>query len=104
MRLRVATQKRDMETLANQLEQAMRLDSRTGLLRRAAFIETAKARVTEACQMANAAVSEAKQQRALRDKGDSEADVLRLLSDELTWGRSLFRVLGELPIAFEVAS
>jgi len=44
VRLRVATQKRDMETLANQLEQAMRLDSRTGLLRRAAFIETAKAR------------------------------------------------------------
>lgn len=32
-------------------------------------LETAKARVTEACQMANAAVSEAKQQRALRDKG-----------------------------------
>ncbi len=32
-------------------------------------METAKARVVEACQMANAAVSEAKQQRALRDKG-----------------------------------
>jgi multidomain signaling protein FimX len=44
VRLRVATQKRDMETLANQLEQAMRMDSRTGLLRRAAFIESAKAR------------------------------------------------------------
>lgn len=31
--------------------------------------ETAKARVVEACQLANAALSEAKQQRALRDKG-----------------------------------
>ena len=32
-------------------------------------LETAKARVVEACQMANAAVSESKQQRSLRDKG-----------------------------------
>ncbi|MFY9328048.1 MAG: efflux RND transporter periplasmic adaptor subunit [Georgfuchsia sp.] len=32
-------------------------------------LETAKSHVIEACQMANAAVSEAKQQRALRDKG-----------------------------------
>ena len=47
VRLRVATQKHDMETLANQLEEAMRLDSRTGLLRRAAFIESAKARAAQ---------------------------------------------------------
>jgi len=47
VRLRVATQKRDMETLASQLEQAMRMDSRTGLLRRAAFIESAKARAAQ---------------------------------------------------------
>jgi diguanylate cyclase (GGDEF)-like protein len=47
VRLRVATQKHDMETLANQLEQALRLDSRTGLLRRAAFIESAKARAAQ---------------------------------------------------------
>lgn len=32
-------------------------------------LETAKSRVVEACQIASAAVSEAKQQRALRDKG-----------------------------------
>ena len=32
-------------------------------------LETAKARVVEACQMANAALSESRQQRALRDKG-----------------------------------
>lgn len=38
------------------------------LLAREQF-ETAKSHVIEACQMANAAVSEAKQQRALRDKG-----------------------------------
>jgi diguanylate cyclase (GGDEF)-like protein len=47
VRLRVATQKHDMETLAHQLEEAMRLDSRTGLLRRAAFIESAKARAAQ---------------------------------------------------------
>ena len=47
VRLRVATQKHDMATLANQLEEAMRLDSRTGLLRRAAFIESAKARAAQ---------------------------------------------------------
>lgn len=47
VRLRVATQKHDMETLAQQLEEALRLDSRTGLLRRAAFIESAKARAAQ---------------------------------------------------------
>jgi multidomain signaling protein FimX len=47
VRLRVATQKRDLESLAQRLEEAMRLDSRTGLLRRAAFIESAKARAMQ---------------------------------------------------------
>jgi len=47
VRLRVATQKRDLDTLAQQLEEAMRLDSRTGLLRRASFIESAKARAIQ---------------------------------------------------------
>ncbi len=47
VRLRVATQKHDLESLANQLDEAMRLDSRTGLLRRAAFIESAKARAMQ---------------------------------------------------------
>ncbi|MBP6107603.1 MAG: EAL domain-containing protein [Steroidobacteraceae bacterium] len=47
VRLRVATQKRDLESLANQLEQAMRLDSRTGLLRREAFIESARERALQ---------------------------------------------------------
>ena len=32
-------------------------------------LETAKSRIVEACQLANTAVSEARQQRALRDKG-----------------------------------
>ena len=44
VRLRVATQKRDLDTLAKQLEEAVRLDSRTGLLRRNTFIEAAAAR------------------------------------------------------------
>ena len=43
VRLRVATQKRDIETLAQQLEEALRRDMRTGLLRRAAFVEAATA-------------------------------------------------------------
>jgi EAL domain-containing protein (putative c-di-GMP-specific phosphodiesterase class I)/GGDEF domain-containing protein/PAS domain-containing protein len=47
VRLRVPTQKRDLETLAQQLEQALRLDSRTGLLRRSAFLETAAARALQ---------------------------------------------------------
>jgi EAL domain-containing protein (putative c-di-GMP-specific phosphodiesterase class I)/GGDEF domain-containing protein len=47
VRLRVATQKHDIETMAHQLEEAMRLDSRTGLLRRAAFVESAKARAAQ---------------------------------------------------------
>jgi diguanylate cyclase (GGDEF)-like protein len=47
VRLRVATQNRDNVSLAQQLEEAMRLDSRTGLLRRAAFIESAKARAAQ---------------------------------------------------------
>ena len=34
VRLRVATQKRDLDTLATQLDEALRLDTRTGLLRR----------------------------------------------------------------------
>jgi PAS domain-containing protein len=44
VRLRVATQKRDIESMAHQLEDAMRLDSRTGLLRRASFVEAATTR------------------------------------------------------------
>jgi multidomain signaling protein FimX len=44
VRLRVATQKRDLDTLGKQLEEALRLDSRSGLLRRKTFIEMAAAR------------------------------------------------------------
>jgi diguanylate cyclase (GGDEF)-like protein/PAS domain S-box-containing protein len=47
VRLRVASRKRDLETLANQLEEALRLDSRTGLLRRNTFIEAAAARAAQ---------------------------------------------------------
>lgn len=47
VRLRVATQKHDLETLTTQLEQALRLDSRTGLLRRIPFIESATARAAQ---------------------------------------------------------
>ncbi|MCE3285151.1 MAG: hypothetical protein K0R70_1407 [Steroidobacteraceae bacterium] len=47
VRLRVATQKRDGETLAKQLEDALRLDTRTGLLRRSPFIEAATSRAAQ---------------------------------------------------------
>jgi EAL domain-containing protein (putative c-di-GMP-specific phosphodiesterase class I)/GGDEF domain-containing protein/PAS domain-containing protein len=41
VRLRVATQQRDVETLTRQLEEALRYDTATGLLKRAAFFEQA---------------------------------------------------------------
>jgi PAS domain S-box-containing protein len=47
VRLRVASQKRDLESLAQQLEEALRQDSRTGLLRRPAFVEMAAARAAQ---------------------------------------------------------
>jgi diguanylate cyclase (GGDEF)-like protein len=47
VRLRVATQKRDLDTLAKQLEEALRLDSRTGLLRRTTFVDAAAARAAQ---------------------------------------------------------
>ncbi len=47
VRLRVATQKRDSDTLARQLEEALRLDSRTGLLRRTTFVEAATGRAAQ---------------------------------------------------------
>jgi diguanylate cyclase (GGDEF)-like protein len=47
VRLRVATQKRDLETLARQLEEALRLDTRTGLLRRSSFVEAASSRAAQ---------------------------------------------------------
>jgi PAS domain S-box-containing protein len=47
VRLRVATQKRDLDTLTTQLDEALRLDSRTGLLRRAPFFEAATARAAQ---------------------------------------------------------
>jgi diguanylate cyclase (GGDEF)-like protein len=41
VRLRIATQTRDVSTLTDQLEEAMRLDTATGLLKRATFLEQA---------------------------------------------------------------
>ena len=46
VRLRVARQQRDIETLARQLDEALRRDMSTGLLRRAAFVEEAAARAS----------------------------------------------------------
>jgi len=43
IRLRVETQQRDVETLTRQLEEALRYDAGTGLLKRAAFLEQAVA-------------------------------------------------------------
>ena len=44
IRLRVATQRRDLESLTRQLDDAMRHDSSTGLLRRSVFFDQATAR------------------------------------------------------------
>jgi EAL domain-containing protein (putative c-di-GMP-specific phosphodiesterase class I)/GGDEF domain-containing protein len=41
VRMRVPTQRRDVETLTRQLEEALRFDNTTGLLRRPAFLEQA---------------------------------------------------------------
>ena len=46
VRLRVATQKRDLKSLTSQLEEALRFDTSTGLLKRAAFREQATAQAT----------------------------------------------------------
>jgi EAL domain-containing protein (putative c-di-GMP-specific phosphodiesterase class I)/GGDEF domain-containing protein len=43
VRLRVPTQQRDLETLTRQLEEALRFDTATGLLKRAVFMEQATA-------------------------------------------------------------
>jgi len=42
VRMRVPTQKRDVETLTHQLEEALRFDTTTGLMKRAAFLEQAQ--------------------------------------------------------------
>jgi PAS domain S-box-containing protein len=42
VRLRILTQQRDLEALTQQLEEALRYDAATGLLKRAAFLERAK--------------------------------------------------------------
>ena len=47
IRLRVATQRRDLESLTRQLDDAMRHDSSTGLLRRSVFFELATARAAQ---------------------------------------------------------
>jgi len=47
IRLRVPTQRRDVETLSRQLEEALRFDSATGLLKRAAFFEQATAQASQ---------------------------------------------------------
>ncbi len=47
VRLRVATQKGDIETMARQLEDALRLDTRTGLLRKSSFVEAATSRAAQ---------------------------------------------------------
>ncbi|MFO1407055.1 MAG: EAL domain-containing protein [Steroidobacteraceae bacterium] len=48
VRLRVATQKRDLRSLTEQLEEALRHDGATGLLRRTVFLEQAAMQLTRA--------------------------------------------------------
>jgi EAL domain-containing protein (putative c-di-GMP-specific phosphodiesterase class I)/GGDEF domain-containing protein len=48
VRMRVPTQKRDLETLTRQLEEALQFDTGTGLMKRAAFLEQATAHAAQA--------------------------------------------------------
>ena len=48
VRLRVATQPRDLKSLTEQLEDALRLDAATGLLRRTAFLQQAASQLSQA--------------------------------------------------------
>jgi len=48
VRMRVPTQKRDVDTLTRQLEEALQFDSTTGLLKRAVFLEQATAQAGHA--------------------------------------------------------
>jgi EAL domain-containing protein (putative c-di-GMP-specific phosphodiesterase class I)/GGDEF domain-containing protein len=48
VRMRVPTQKRDVETLTRQLDEALQFDTTTGLLKRAAFLEQATAQASHA--------------------------------------------------------
>jgi diguanylate cyclase (GGDEF)-like protein len=47
VRMRVPTQKRDVETLTHQLEDALQFDATTGLLKRAVFLEQASAQAAQ---------------------------------------------------------
>ena len=47
VRLRVPTQQRDLESLARQLEEALRFDTATGLLKRSVFFEQATAQAAQ---------------------------------------------------------
>jgi len=47
VRLRVPTQQRDVETLTHQLEEALRFDTATGLLKRSVFFEQAAAQAAQ---------------------------------------------------------
>jgi len=47
VQLRVATQKRDLESMTRQLEEAVRRDAATGMLRRSSFLEQATARAAQ---------------------------------------------------------
>jgi EAL domain-containing protein (putative c-di-GMP-specific phosphodiesterase class I)/GGDEF domain-containing protein len=48
VRMRVPTQRRDVETLTRQLEEALRFDTATGLMKRATFLEHAAAQAAQA--------------------------------------------------------
>ena len=48
VRMRVPTQKRDVETLTRQLEEALQFDAATGLMKRAAFLEQARTHAVQA--------------------------------------------------------
>jgi EAL domain-containing protein (putative c-di-GMP-specific phosphodiesterase class I)/GGDEF domain-containing protein/PAS domain-containing protein len=102
VRLRVASQKRDLETLAQQLEAALRQDSRTGLLRRPAFIEMAGARTAQPVKAGLRAIAYlAPDSYAELEQGSGPVEAEEVLE---ALGRSLHEQLQPGDIASRVAA
>ena len=54
VRIRVPTQRRDLGSITDQLEEALKLDSGSGLLKRSAFLEACRAHLTSRSRAASA--------------------------------------------------
>jgi len=82
VRMRVPTQKRDLETLTRQLEEALRFDTATGLMKRAAFMEQATAHAAQPLKAGLRAIVYLEPDRFAA----TEAELGPITSEELTEG------------------